>query len=152
MQDTHDLPHSDITKNILHCCFEVMNSLGCGFLESVYTNALIVSLTDIGFNVRTNTSFEVMFKNRSIGLFIPDILVENAVIVELKCCEHLLPEHQTQLINYLKVTDIRVGLLVNFGRRSLQYKRAYHPAYPAACDPANPVLSLNPSSSNATCH
>ena len=120
-----------------------MNSLGCGFLESVYKNALIISMTDMGLNVLTDKGFEVMFKNRKIGLFIPDLIVGASVIVELKCCEHLLPEHQAQLINYLKVADIRVGLLMNFGRRKLQYKRSHHPAYPAACDPAYPVLSFD---------
>ena len=144
MHDINDLPHSDLTKNILQCCFEVMNSLGCGFLESVYKNAPIVSISDMGLDVRTDKGFEVVFKNRKIGLFIPDIIVEDSVIVELKCCEHLQPEHQAQRINYLKVTDIHVWLLVNFGRRKLQYKRAHHPAYPAACDPAYPVLSFNP--------
>ena len=140
-QDENHLPYSGLTGNILQCCFEVINSLGCGFLESVYKNALIISIIDIGFDVRTDKGFEVIFKNRKIGLFIPDLIVEDSVIVELKYCENLLPEHQTQLINYLKVTDIRVGLLVNFGRRRLQYKRVHHPAHPAACDLAHPVFS-----------
>ena len=117
-----------------------MNTLGCGFLESVYKNALIVSIMDLGLNVRRDKGFDVIFKNRKVSLFIPDIIVDDSVIVELKCCGHLLPEHQAQLINYLKVADIRVGLLVNFGIRKLQYKRSHHPAYPAACDPAYPVL------------
>jgi hypothetical protein len=60
--------------------------------------------------------------------------------VRLKCCEHLLAEHQAQLINYLAVTNVRMGLLVNFGKRRLEYKKAHHPAHPAACDPAYPVL------------
>ena len=95
---------------------------------------------DLGLNVRRDKGFDVIFKNRKVSLFIPDIIVDDSVIVELKCCGHLLPEHQAQLINYLKVADIRVGLLVNFGIRKLQYKRSHHPAYPAACDPAYPVL------------
>jgi GxxExxY protein len=111
-------------------------------LESVYKNALIISLTDMGLNLRTNKGFEVIFKKQKIGLFIPDLLVEDSVIVELKCCENLLPEHQAQLINYLAVTNVHVGLLVNFGRRRLQYKRSHHPAHPAACDHAYPVFSF----------
>ncbi len=143
MQDKKEqLPHFDLTKEILGSCFEVMNTLGSGFLESVYKNALIILMADQGLKVTTDKAFEVRFKNRKIGVFIPDIIVENTVIVELKCCESLCPEHQAQLINYLKVTDIRIGLLVNFGKRKLEYKRLRHPAYPAACDPANPVLSL----------
>ena len=141
MQDKNDLPQSALTKTILQCCFEVMNTLGCGFLESVYKNALIVALTDMRLRVHTDRGFEVVFKHQKVGLFVPDVIVENSVIVELKCCEHLLAEHQAQLINYLAVTNVRVGLLVNFGKRRLEYKRAHHPAHPAACDPAYPVLS-----------
>ncbi len=138
MQD--DLPHFNLTKNILKCCFEVMNTLGSGFLESVYKNALIISMTESGLKVRTDKSFEVKFHNRKIGIFIPDLIVEEEVILELKCCEYLLSEHQAQLINYLKVTNVEVGMLVNFGRRRLEYKRLHHPAYPAACDPSYPVF------------
>lgn len=143
MQDEDRLLHSHITQSILKCCFEVMNTLGSGFLESIYKNALIISMTETGLRVCTNRSFEVTFRNRKIGLFIPDIIVDEEVIVELKCCENLLPEHQAQLINYLKVTDKQIGLLVNFGKRKIEYKRLYHPAYPAACDPAHPVSLEN---------
>ena len=87
-------------------------------------------------------SFEVYFRERKVGLFIADLVVEEAVIVELKCCKSLAPEHQAQVINYLKATDISVGLLMNFGNRKLEYKRLLHPSiYPAAeGDPAYPVL------------
>lgn len=118
-----------------------MNTLGAGFLESVYKNALIISLMEDGLQITSEKGFEVIFKNRKIGLFIPDLIVEKTVIIELKCCEHLLAEHQAQLINYLKVTGIQLGLLVNFGKRKLEYKRLHHPAYPAACDLPYPVLS-----------
>jgi GxxExxY protein len=145
MQDNKEKSaHYELTNTILKCCFEVMNTLGSGFLESVYKNALIISLCDMGLKIVTDKTFEVVFKNRKIGLFVPDLIVEDAIILELKCCDYLLPEHQAQLINYLTVTNIRVGLLVNFGKRKLEYKRLYHPAYPAgAADPAYPV-SLNP--------
>ena len=96
-------------------------------------------MTDNGLNVLTDKSFEVKFRDRKVGLFIPDLIVDEAVIIELKCSEHLLPEHQAQLINYLAVTDVKVGLLVNFGKRKLQYKSAHHPVYLAACDLVHPV-------------
>ncbi len=80
--DISDLHHSALTKKILQCCFEVMNTLGCGFLESVYKNALIIALVDMGRSVYSDKGFEVMFKHRKIGLFVPDIIVEDAVIVE----------------------------------------------------------------------
>ena len=127
-----ELVDFSLTGIILKCCFEVANTLGSGFLESVYKNALIISTLEEGLNISTNQTFEVLFKNRKVGLFIPDLIVEDTVIVELKCTEHLLPEHQAQLINYLTVTNLRIGLLVNFVKRRLEYKRVYHPAYPPA--------------------
>lgn len=131
--------YSSVTSMILKNCFEVMNTLGCGFLESIYRNALVIALTDSGLNVLTDRGFEVSFHGRKIGTFIPDIIVEEQVIVELKSCEHLIGEHQAQLINYLAVTKLPVGLLVNFGKRKLEYKRVYHRAHHATCDPVNPV-------------
>lgn len=139
-QDKHDnIPFFTLTQKILGCCFQVMNALGAGFLESVYKNALVISMTDKGMRVVTDRSFEVLFEGRKVGIFIPDIIVDASVIIELKCCEYLLPEHQAQLINYLAVTNIEVGLLINFGKRKVEYKRAHHPAYPATCDLADPV-------------
>ena len=137
--DTDNFLYSSITQDILKCCFEVMNTLGIGFAESMYHNALILAMTDLGLKVTSEQCFELRFKNRIVGHFRPDLLVEDSVIVELKCCEHLLPEHQAQLINYLAVTGKEVGLLVNFGRRKVEYKRVYHPAYRAARDLVHPV-------------
>lgn len=137
MQDK--LVHFDLTQKILKCCFEVMNILGVGFLESVYKNALVIAMTDQGLRVTVDRGYEMVFRSRKIGIFIPDLLVEDLVIVELKSCEYLLAEHQAQLINYLAVTGKEVGLLVNFGKRKLEYKRMHHPAHPAARDPVYPV-------------
>lgn len=138
MQDKKSL--LNLTQSILGCCFEVMNCLGSGFLESVYKNSLVIALTDRNLYAVTDRIFDVIFHNRKVGIFIPDIIVNDSIVIELKCCESLSPEHQAQLINYLAVTQIEVGLLVNFGKRRLEYKRTFHPAYPAACDPAYPVL------------
>jgi GxxExxY protein len=134
-----EFPYSDVTRMILKNCFEVMNTLGSGFLESIYQNALVIALTDSGLNVLTDRGFEVSFRGRKIGAFIPDIIVEEQVIVELKSCEHLIGEHQAQLINYLAVAKLPVGLLVNFGKKKLEYRRVYHPVHPATRDHANPV-------------
>ncbi len=130
---------SETTSLILSCCFEVTNTLGSGFVESIYRNALIIALRDSGLEVVVEKCFEVTFRGQKIGIFIPDLIVEKQIIVELKSCEHLAGEHQAQLINYLAVTHLSVGLLVNFGKRKLEYKRVYHPAYHATCDHAHPV-------------
>jgi GxxExxY protein len=92
-QKTGELPHAHITGSILKCCFEVMRELGSGFLESVYKNALIIALRDSGFNVVAEKPFEILFRKQHIGLYVADLVVEDIVIVELKCCRSLLPEH-----------------------------------------------------------
>ena len=90
--------------------------------------------------VEVEKRFQVIFREQKIGLYITDLVVEGKVIIELKCCESLLGEHQAQLINYLKVSSILVGLLVNFRKRKLEYKRVHHPDHHAACDPADLVF------------
>ncbi len=131
--------NTELTEAILGSCFDVMNELGTGFLESVYKNALFIAIKEKGLKIEAEKRFEVIFRNRKIGLYVADLIVERKVIIELKCCESLLGEHQAQLINYLKVSGILVGLLVNFGKRKVEYKRLHHPDYHAACDHANLV-------------
>ncbi len=120
-----DLPHFELTREILSCCFEVMKELGPGFQESVYKNALLIAMGEQKLQVETEQSFEVVFRERIIGRYRADLIVEKKVIVELKCCECLIHEHQAQLFNYLKVSNLPVGLLVNFKRRKLEYKRLH---------------------------
>ena len=127
MKKETKLEHSDLTGCVLGCCFEVAKELGCGFLESVYKNALFIAMKQKGLNVFTEQSYEVVFREHKIGRYVADIVVENLIIVELKCCSSLLPEHQAQLINYLKASKIKIGLLVNFSRPRLEYKRLWHP-------------------------
>ena len=117
--------HQDITEQILGCCFTVMNELGSGFLESVYEKALIIVLREQGLSVINQKPMEVNFRGQVIGNFFADLLVEKKVIVELKAVKMLKKEHQGQVINYLKVTGIGVGLLVNFGRPRIEYRRLF---------------------------
>jgi GxxExxY protein len=122
-----ELPRSDITENIIGCCFEIAKELGSGFLENVYKNALFIAMKQKGLNISAEQVFEVQFRKHKIGKYVADLIVENLVIVELKCCKILLPDHQAQLINYLKASGMPVGLLVNFGNQKLEYKRLHHP-------------------------
>ena len=145
-QDLHDHTwhdkqdrFSETTKAILGCCFEVMNTLGSGFAESVYRNALVIALNDKGLAVLAERGYEVHFRGKKVGIFVPDLIEARQVVVELKSCEHLTGENQAQLINYLAVTNLSVGLLVNFGKRKLEYRRAYHSAHHATCDHVDPV-------------
>lgn len=119
------LAHADITERILGCCFDVINELGAGFLESVYENALLIALREKGLRVGQQVPLKVMFRQRCVGEFFADLIVEEVVIVELKAVKTLAPEHMAQTINYLKATGLPVGLLVNFGAARLEYKRLY---------------------------
>jgi GxxExxY protein len=114
-----------LTGKTLAACFEVINELGAGFLESVYERALIFALGQKGLTVIDQAPIEVTFRKQKVGQFYADILVENKVIVEIKALIKLLPEHKAQVINYLKASRFDVGLLVNFGNPKLEYKRLY---------------------------
>lgn len=117
--------YQDLTGKILEACFEVINELGSGFLESVYENALLIALNQKGLTAKSQEPLSVRFRGEVVGKFYVDILVEGKVIVELKAVKAIAPEHQAQLINYLKATDIEVGLLVNFGNPKLEYRRLH---------------------------
>lgn len=123
MEKDKERPHSDLTGYILNCCFEVMKELGPGFVESIYKNALLIAMRQKGLCVEVERSFEVTFRGTVIGRYRTDLVVAQTVIVELKCCESLAREHQAQLFNYLKVSRLRIGLLVNFRRGKLEWKR-----------------------------
>ena len=120
-----ELPQSELTRTVLGCCFEVMKALGPGFLERIYKNALLITMKEKGLQVETEKPFEVVFRNKVIGRYSADLVVEKTVIVELKCCENLVREHQAQLFNYLKVSGLPIGLLINFRRRKLEYQRLH---------------------------
>ncbi|MDR1679240.1 MAG: GxxExxY protein [Prevotellaceae bacterium] len=116
------LLHKDLTDKIISCFYQVYNDLGYGFLERVYQNALFYALKDIGLQSETENSIKVYHNGRVVGDYRADILVENQVLLELKANEELSSANEKQLINYLKATDIEVGLLLNFGKKP-QFKR-----------------------------
>lgn len=114
--------HSDLTKKIIKAYYNVYNNLGYGFLEKVYEKAMIIELKKQGLECETQKPIDVFYDKISIGSYFADIIVENKVIIELKACEYLIEEHEIQLVNYLKATEIEVGLLLNFGKE-VEYKR-----------------------------
>jgi GxxExxY protein len=124
-EERRNLPHSELTRSILNCSFEVMNELGPGFQERIYKNALLITLKQKGLQVETEQPFDVVYRGIIIGRYNADLVVEKIVIVELKCCESLVSEHQAQLFNYLKVSKLPIGLLINFRHRKLEYKRLH---------------------------
>ena len=114
--------HSDITSGILKAFFKVYNRLGVGFLEKVYQNALTIELRKQGLDCVNNYGIDVYYDECKVGSYFADILVNNCVIIENKIAEFLCPEHEAQLVNYLKATSIEVGMLLNFGRKP-EFKR-----------------------------
>jgi GxxExxY protein len=117
-----DLLHKEISKPILKIFYDVYNQLGYGFLEKVYQNAMYFELIEQGYKVEAQKQIKVYFKNKLVGEFYADLLVEDAIILELKSCECLVNAHVAQLMNYLKSTKIEVGLVLNFGE-SPDFKR-----------------------------
>ena len=116
------MKHKTITDAILCCFYTVYNTLGYGFLEKVYENALMMELTKRGFKAQAQYPIVVNYEGKQVGEYFSDILVDDVVIVEIKAARNILPEHEAQLLNYLKATDREVGLLLNFGP-SPQFKR-----------------------------
>jgi len=114
--------HSDITSLILKAFFNVYNELGYGFLEKVYENALMIELTELGLKVEQQVPINVLYGKSIVGNYFADLVVDNLVILELKAIEKLMPINEVQLVNYLKASEMEVGLLLNFGRKP-QYKR-----------------------------
>jgi GxxExxY protein len=116
------LKHSDITQGIIECYYSVYNELGYGFLEKVYEKAMEIELKSKGFGVEIQKPIQVYYKDQSVGNYFADMVVEGLVILELKAASNLMPQHEAQLINYLKATNIEVGLLLNFGLQP-EFKR-----------------------------
>ncbi len=114
--------HSELTEEIISCFYKVYNQLGYGFLEKVYENAMMIELEKNDLNCETQKAIKVFYEEQEIGNYFADIVVEGVIIVELKAAETLAPEHEAQLLNYLKATKIEVGLLLNFGKKP-QFKR-----------------------------
>ena len=117
-----DFIHSDITKRIIKSFYSVYNKLGFGFLEKVYENAMMIALMSDGLYCEKQKPIKVYYKEKIVGDYYVDILVENKIIIELKASEGIVEEHELQLINYLKATDLEIGLLLNFGKQA-QFKR-----------------------------
>jgi GxxExxY protein len=112
-----------LTQNIIHCIYAVSNELGVGYLESVYENALRIALEAEGLLVCQQAPLTVGFRGQTVGEFFIDLLVNETVVLELKAAKALAPEHQMQILNYLRASMKPVGLLVNFGTPKVEIRR-----------------------------
>jgi GxxExxY protein len=118
-------PHQELTQQIIAAFYSVYNILGFGFLEKVYENALYHELLSMGLICQKQVPIKVHYKGILIGEYFADLVVENRIIIELKAAEALCQEHEFQLINYLKATDIEIGLLLNFGKKPEIRRKIY---------------------------
>lgn len=109
--------HKEITDQILRAFFNVYNTLGYGFLEKVYENSMLIELRKMGLDTQRQVPIKVYYAEQIVGEYYADLIVNDKIIIELKAAENLCEEHEFQLINYLKATEIEVGLLLNFGKK-----------------------------------
>lgn len=112
-----------LVEEVVGAAYEVANTLGCGFLEKVYERALAKELIQRGRAVAQQVPYSVMYKRALVGEYLADLIVDKKLVVELKCVEQFAPEHMAQCINYLKVSGLRIALLINFQRSKVQWKR-----------------------------
>ena len=120
-----DYKHKELTEKIIEIFYRFYNTLGYGFLEKVYENALVIEFRKAGIHVLCQAPIRVFYESQIIGGYYADLLVDGKVIVEIKAVRKLLQEHEAQLLNYLKASDIEVGLLLNFGPRPEVKRKAF---------------------------
>ncbi len=117
-------PHSELTDKIIAAAYDVHNQLGFGFAEKIYENAMIIKLGQKGLKAIQQAPITVFFEGHLVGDYFADILVNDSVIVELKAVSELAKAHEAQILNYLKATGLKVGLLINFGEKLKVTRRA----------------------------
>jgi GxxExxY protein len=120
--DAHDYRHAELTRRIIGLFFDTYNRLGHGFLEQVDQQATCVMLSLAGLRFETNVALPVWFMGRQIGLFRADIIVEGVVLLEIKAAARIEPWHEAQVMNYLRASDLEIGLILNFGPKA-EFKR-----------------------------
>ena len=118
-----DKHRSDLSAKVIGCAYTVANTLGCGFLEKVYENALAYELRKAGLSVEQQKPIQVRYQEIVVGDYVVDLLVEDSVLVELKVVKQFDEVHLAQCLNYLRASGLRVCLLINFGAPKLQIKR-----------------------------
>ena len=113
-----------LTQRVIGCAYTVSNVLGCGFLERVYENALVIELRKSGLGIIQQQRMDVLYDNIVVGEYCADIIVDGQLIVEIKALSTLTDSHKAQILNYLKATGLKLGLLINFGNPKVEVRRA----------------------------
>ena len=124
--DLQDFKYKELTERVIRIFYRVYNKLGYGFLEKVYENAMMIELEEEKIPAVSQFPIQVTYNGRIIGEYFADILIDNRVIVEIKAAKGLAEENEAQLLNYLKATNIEVGLLLNFGYKPEVRRRVFN--------------------------
>jgi GxxExxY protein len=136
MESKQAYPHRDLTEKIIGSAYTVHNELGSGFVEKVYENALAIELRRSGHAVEQQKPVIVKYKDALAGEFVADLLIDNAVLVEIKAVKGLTAEFESKLIHYLKATRVEVGLLLNFGESVQVRRKIYTPSKEKSASPS----------------
>lgn len=121
--DEHGLLFRDKTRQVIGCAMEVLNTLGHGLLEKPYENALVVEFGLRGINYKQQPRFNVIYKNTKVGEYVPDLIVFDRIVLDTKVIEKISDHEIGQMLNYLKITNLKVGLIINFKHAKLAWKR-----------------------------
>ncbi|MBN2685643.1 MAG: GxxExxY protein [Pontiellaceae bacterium] len=117
------MEHKELTEKIIGCAYRVYNKMGFGFLESVYEKCLMIELKKAGLIAEAQVPIDVEYDGENVGEFVADVLVEQAVILELKSVRRIIRAHEIQLVNYLTATGKEIGLILNFAEEKVEVKR-----------------------------
>ena len=117
------MKYKEVTEIIIGCAYSVYNKMGFGFLESVYQKCLLIELSKAGLDTESQKPITVYYADEIVGEFVADIIVNDAIILELKSVRRIIRAHEVQLVNYLVATGKHVGLIINFGERKVEIKR-----------------------------
>ena len=123
MDENKNIIHKDLSYKIIELALEVHNELGCGFLEKVYENALMILFEREGIPAKQQAPADVYFQSKVVGQYFADILVDDKMILELKVVEVISNIHKAQVLNYLRATGMKLGLILNFAKPRFEYKR-----------------------------
>lgn len=122
-QRGEEMQFKELTEEIIGCAYKVYNTMGFGFLESVYEKALLFELRKTGLTIEAQKPITVFYEEENVGDFFADIIVNDQIILELKSVRRIAKAHETQLVNYLVATKREIGLLINFGEQRVEIKR-----------------------------
>ena len=123
--DYQDFKHKELTEKIIEIFYRVYNKLGYGFLEKVYENARMIEFKKENLSAVSQSAIKVLYESKIVGEYFADILILDKIIVEIKAAKNIAEEHEAQLLNYLKATDIEVGLLLNYGPKPNFKRKAF---------------------------